>query len=137
MMHWLIDESNLFKFDPIPSMRWRVAAVGGAILPYEGRKIWLKSHKAILKDSDYTTQESICEVLDLLIKCSVKGILRIGDTGHISLQEANYFYKTGLALTTSTRMLNRNICENRSGFTSITLWERDSINLAIRNFSRL
>lgn len=90
-MHWLIDESNLFKFDSNPSMKWRVAAVGGAILPYEGRKIWLKSHKAIRKGSDYTTQESICDVLDVLIECRVKGILRIGDTGHVSLQEAEIF----------------------------------------------
>lgn len=41
--------------------------MGGAILPYEGRKIWLKSHKAIRKGSDYTTQESICDVLDVLL----------------------------------------------------------------------
>lgn len=65
-MHWVIDESNLFEFDPIPSMKWRIATVGGAIQSYEGRKIWLKSHRAIKKGSDYATQETICSV-DLLM----------------------------------------------------------------------
>lgn len=92
-MYLLIDESKQFIFETTPIMEWKIAVVAGAILPYKGRKIWLKSHKAITKGSDYAIkdEEKICDILDILIKCRVKGILQVGDIGHVSLQDAEKF----------------------------------------------
>jgi hypothetical protein len=90
-MHWLIDESKSFIFQSNPPMSWKIATVGGAILPYEGRKTWQRYHKSIKKGSDYKTEESISEVLDILIECQVSGTLIIGDIGHTSLLEAEQF----------------------------------------------
>jgi hypothetical protein len=54
-MHWLIDESKSFIFAPQPPMSWKIATVGGAILPYEGRQRWKSIQKSIKKGTDYKT----------------------------------------------------------------------------------
>lgn len=57
----------------------------------------MQMEMAFFKGSDYTTEESISEVLDILIECQVKGILIIGDIGHIPSQEAEKFRERWVA----------------------------------------
>lgn len=72
-------------------MAWNIATVAGAILPYEGRKCWEVIQKSLKKGSDYKSEEAISQVLDILIKCRVKGILMVGDIGHTSRDTAEQF----------------------------------------------
>src|SRR5579872_1692942 len=85
-------------FQKTPSMLWKVATVTGAVLPFEGRKLWLKKNKNLKKGSEYyqeffeTKREgAICRLLDEMIECKVKGILYAGDIGHVSEQDAEKF----------------------------------------------
>lgn len=78
-------------------MSWKIATVGGAILPYEGRQRWKSIHKSIKKGTDYKTEEEISKILDVLIECQVKGILMIGDLGHTSSDTAERFRKGWLS----------------------------------------
>lgn len=87
-MHWLIDESKSFIFASKPPMSWKIATVGGAILPYEGRQHWKSIHKSIKKGCQYKSEDEISRVLDVLIECQVKGILMIGDIGHTASDTA-------------------------------------------------
>jgi hypothetical protein len=95
---WLIDESKKFMFRKAPPMLWEVATVTGAVLPFEGRKLWLKKNKNLKKGSEYyreffkTKREgAICRLLDDMIECRVKGVLYAGDIGHVSEQDAEKF----------------------------------------------
>jgi len=97
-MLWLIDESKKFMFQKNPPMRWEIASVAGAVLPYEGRNLWSRKHKHLKKGADYyrtffqTRQEAeICQLLDDMTECGVKGVLVAGDIGHVSEQDAEKF----------------------------------------------
>jgi len=97
-MLWLIDESKKFIFLKQPPMRWEMASVVGAMLPYKGKELWLKKHKHLEKGCDYVraffqkNQETqICRLLDDMIECGVKGVLVAGDIGHVSEHEAEQF----------------------------------------------
>lgn len=85
-------------FQKTPSMLWEIATVTGAVLPFEGRKLWLKKNKNLKKGSEYyreffkTKREgAVCRLLDDMIECRVKGVLFAGDIGHVSEQDAEKF----------------------------------------------
>lgn len=89
-MHWMIDESKSFIYQTVPPKVWKLAVVGGAVLPYVGRKKWLKKHRVIKKGDSFADQDEkeICEVLDDMINCKVQGVLVVGDIGYASATDA-------------------------------------------------
>lgn len=96
-MHWLIDESKLFIHQVTPPMKWKIAVVGGAILPYAGRKKWFQKHKWIGKASDYTDEAQVCNFLDDFIACKISGSLVVGEIGHVSVHDAEKFRQDWLS----------------------------------------
>ncbi len=92
-MHFTIDESINPVFMDFSQMSWKISLICGAILPSNRRKSWLKRHKTMKKGSEYkpgniTDESAICQVLDEMYKCRIKGVIVVGDIGHATKKEA-------------------------------------------------
>lgn len=89
-MYWLIDESKLNIYLPIPPMTWKITVVAGVALSYEGRKKWRARRKWVRHGPDYTPldEAEICAILQDMIECQIEAVVTITDIGYASFADA-------------------------------------------------